>query len=207
MQNLFKPSENLKVSERIYKTNICGLFYIHAPVHKDERGFFSEKAIIDEIEKQIGTSFVIKQLNHTRSNTNVTRGMHAEDWNKLITVTSGVIFSALTDVNPDSSTFLRVETFMLGVQDNALQGSLFISKGIANSLCVVKGPVDYIYAVDKVYKERDKKGDLAISLYDADLNIKWPIKKEDMIISKRDLQSITLRERFPEYFLKKTDLK
>jgi len=203
MKNSFIPTEDLKVSERIYKTKINGLFYIHSPAHKDERGFFSEIAIIDEIEKQIGTSFKIRQLNHTRSNTRVTRGMHAEDWNKLITVTSGIVFSALADVNPDSSTFLSVETFMLGVEENTLQGSLFISKGIANSLCVIKGPVDYIYAVDKAYKERDKKGDMSISLFDTDLNIKWPIKREDMIISKRDKESITLRERFPEYFLKR----
>lgn len=203
MKNSFIPSEDLKISERIYKTKINGLFYIHSSVHKDERGFFSEISIIDEIEKQIETSFKISQLNHARSNTNVTRGMHAEDWNKLITVTSGVIFSALADVNPDSSTFLSVETFMLGTQDNALQGSLFISKGIANSLCVIKGPADYIYAVDKVYKERDKKGDMSISLHDTDLNIQWPIEREDMIISRRDKESITLRERFPKYFLNK----
>ena len=69
------------------------------------------------------------------------------------------------------------------------------SKGLGNSLCVVNGPVDYLYAVDALYRERDTSGDQAISLFDPELAIPWPISREQMIISERDKQSVNLAEK------------
>jgi dTDP-4-dehydrorhamnose 3,5-epimerase-like enzyme len=54
--------------------------------------------------------------------------------------------------------------------------------------------------VDKLYKDRDPAGDQAISLFDPDLNIAWPTPKEEMVISERDRQAVTLREKFPQKF-------
>jgi len=81
-----------------------------------------------------------------------------------------------------------------------LHGSLFIPNGIGNSLCAVKGPVDYLYYVDQLYKDRNTNGDKAISLFDPNLNIEWPIKREDMIISERDKNAVTLTELFPKKY-------
>ena len=107
-------------------------------------------------------------------------------------------FCALADVRPASPTFGAVETFMLGHGAGAHGGALFIESGIANSFCVLEGPVDYVYGVDRLYRERDPKGDQAISLFDPDLNVAWPIPRAQMILSERDRQSKTLRELFPE---------
>ena len=60
----------------------------------------------------------------------------------------------------------------------------------------LKGPVEYVYLVDRLYKDRDPAGDVAISLFDPGLNIDWPLKKEEMIISDRDKQAVSLKERF-----------
>jgi len=117
-----------------------------------------------------------------------------------VTVTGGVSFSAIADVRPDSKTFGKVETFLLGVGDQVLKGSLFIQAGIANSVCVITSPVDYMYCVDKLYKDRDKAGDQAIFLFDPDLNISWPIPKNQMILSDRDKTAVTLRKKFPQKF-------
>lgn len=193
---MYKPTENYKISQRIYKTSFEGLYYIAHATFPDDRGFFSETAIIPEIEKITSRSFIAKQINHTRSKQNVIRGFHAEDWDKLVTITSGVGFCVLLDIRSNSATFGQTETFILGVGKGALDGSLFISSGIANSICVIEGPVDYIYIVNKLYKDRDPKGDAAISLFDPDISVQWPIAKEQMIISERDKKAVTLKEKF-----------
>ncbi len=192
----FAPNENNKVSETIYKTKIAGLFYIPHKTFPDHRGFYQELGRVPEIEAVTKEKFVIKQFNQSRSNTNVIRGIHAEDWNKFVTVTTGICYCALVDLRKDSPTFGQYETLYLGHSDQkeVLNGSIFISKGVGNSMCVTQGPVDYIYAVDAVWSQRDPSKDKAINLFDKDLNIPWPIKKEEMIISQRDLDIISLKE-------------
>jgi dTDP-4-dehydrorhamnose 3,5-epimerase len=194
---LYTVDEKNKVSDRIYKTSIPGLYYISTFLHADERGFYREEALIPDLEDVIGSKFVIKQLNHARSVKNVIRGFHAEDWNKLVTVTHGVSLCVLADIRPESETFTKTEYILLGFGDNALPGSLFITKGIANSLCVVEAPVDYIYAVDELYRTRDSENDVAISLFDPELHVEWPIEQKDIVISERDKKNNYSSQKIP----------
>lgn len=189
-----------KVSDSVWKTSIDGLYYIERPKFDDERGFFREVANIKELEGVIGHEFRTVQVNHARSNQNVIRGVHAEGWNKLITVASGVAFCAYADVRPESRTFGRVESFMLGVGEDAKAGAIYLEKGIGNSVCVTKGPIDYVYVVDALYEDRDKTQDRAISIFDEDLAIKWPVSNDKLIFSQRDKDSVTLRELLPEKY-------
>jgi dTDP-4-dehydrorhamnose 3,5-epimerase len=198
----YKPSDDKKIADSIFKTSVQGLYYIAHSTYKDDRGFFSEVARFPELEAVIGHEFKVKQINHPRSYDNVVRGIHAENWNKYITVTNGLCFSAVVDVRPESATFGNKEYFVLGIGENVLDGSIYIPARTGNSMCVLQGPVDYLYFVDAVYKERDTTGDVAISLFDSDIDIQWPIPREQMIISERDMKAITLREKYPEKFNK-----
>lgn len=197
----YQPTETNTLSEGVYKTSINGLLYIDRPIITDNRGFFSEVVKIPDLEQIIGKQFVVKQVNHARSEKNVVRGIHAEGWNKYVFVLTGLCFAAIVDVRPDSVTFGNKEYFLLGNGENALTGCLFLPVGVGNSVCVLDGPVDYLYLVDRLYQDRDKSGDIAISVFDPDLNIPWPIAKEEMIISERDTNTITLREKTPEKFV------
>lgn len=197
----YSPSEENTLKEGVYKTSIDGVLYIERPIHRDERGFFSEVVKVPELEEISNMPFQVKQVNHARSEQNVVRGIHAEGWNKLVVVMTGVCFSAIVDVRPNSETFGKKEYFLMGERENGLKGCLFLPSGVGNSLCVLEGPVDYLYLVDRLYAERDKSGDVAISVFDPDLGIPWPIEKESMIISERDTNSITLREKCPEKFV------
>ncbi|MFH2061548.1 MAG: dTDP-4-dehydrorhamnose 3,5-epimerase family protein, partial [Candidatus Beckwithbacteria bacterium] len=194
---LYQPTKDLEVVEGVFETGIKGLWYVERKQFEDERGFFAEAGYIHKLEEVSGEEFIVKQVNHSRSKKNVVRGMHAENWKKLIFVTTGVSFSALADVRPESETFKKTVNFKLGFGEGALSGGLFILPGVANSVCVLEGPVEYVYLVDRLYKDRDPAGDVAISVFDKDLNIEWPIKREEMIISDRDRQAVTLREKFP----------
>lgn len=189
----YKPDSSLQVSDNFYQTSIQGLWYFKALKHNDERGFFSEIVKIPELEQVIGRPFNVQQVNHARSQENVVRGMHAEGWNKLVTVTSGLIFSAIADIRPSSETYRQTEYFKLGYEHNLEYGNgLFISQGLANSAAVLKGPASYIYLVDKLYKDREAQDDRSISVFDPDLNINWPLKPNEMILSERDRQAIDL---------------
>lgn len=197
----YQPISENKLTDDVYKTSINGLYYVQHKTFHDERGFFSELGKLPEILKAVKSNFTVKQISQARSQPNVIRGIHAEDWNKYITVASGIAFSAIIDLRPESETFMNKETFLLGFGEDALDGSLLIPARCGNSMCVVEGPVNYLYLFDKLYSKRDPAGDVAISLFDPDLAIEWPIPREQMIISPRDLKAVTLRQRFAEKFV------
>jgi dTDP-4-dehydrorhamnose 3,5-epimerase len=193
--NFYKPTEELKISDGVYKTSIDGLYYIEYPKFIDNRGLFSEILKPEMVKKFINPDFQIKQVNFSLSETKVVRGMHAEGWNKLITVLNGEACLVLADTRKNSPTFKNVEYFNFKFDPNSKLGQgLYISKKIANSICAVEGPVHYVYGVDLLYHERNPKDDMAISIFDPDLKINWPFNKDEMIISERDIKSITLQE-------------
>lgn len=191
---MFSPSPEMEIAHGIYKTSLAGLYFIASQQHTDDRGYYSELVRIPELNEVLGTPFIVAQVNCARSLSNVARGIHAENWNKLVTVVQGTAFCAFADIRPMSDTFGKVETALLGPGQNALHGSFFIEKGIGNSLCVTEGPVDYLYYVDALYKDRDTSFDQAVSLFDPSLNISWPLSKDEMIISERDKNAVTLEE-------------
>lgn len=180
-------------NSHIKQTSIQGLLILERPIFSDDRGFFRELFHKDELEQAAGLKFDGVQMNHSHSKPGVIRGIHAENWNKIIYPVSGEVFIAIADIRSDSPTFSKVETFNVG--DNNRIG-LFISKGLANSLCVIGNqPVDYIYLVDAYYDGSDTR---AIAWDDPDLGIDWPV--QDPVISERDKNNLTLRELFPEKF-------
>ncbi len=177
----------------IKKTSIPGLLILERPILSDERGFFRELFHKDELEKISGIKFDGVQMNHSHSVSGVIRGIHAEQWNKIIYPVSGEVFIAIVDIRPDSPTFGKVETFNVG-ENNRI--GLFIPNGLANSVCVIgEKPVDYIYLVDAYWDGSDTR---AIAWDDPDLQIDWPVKNP--VISERDKNNPKLRELFPEKF-------
>lgn len=200
------------------QTPIQGLFALPAKPHYDDRGFFVELGKIPILDAARGESekpFVVKQINHANSKQFVARGYHAEDWNKLITVTQGLCFVSIADIRKDSPTYGNTLNALLGpnsdvasyeVPTKLLQpsfydffatqkvfsGSLFLPKGVANSVCVLSDSIDYLYAVDALYEERDPSGDTAFSLFDPTINTTWPFSAEVLMLSERDRNAISL---------------
>lgn len=177
----------------IKTTKIAGLLILERPIIKDERGFFKEIFHLDELEETLGYEFRPVQANHSRSLPKVLRGLHAENWNKLIYPLTGKVFVAIVDIRPEADTFAKVETFTI---DDGTRHALFIPKGLANSFCVIGDEaVNYLYLVDAYYDGSDTR---AIKFDDPDLKINWPIS--DPIISDRDRNNLSLRDLFPEKF-------
>ncbi len=185
-----KPNYSLHI---IKKTSIAGLFVIERPIFKDKRGFFKEIFRQDELKKATGVNFCPKQWNHSYSKPRVIRALHAENWNKVVYPITGKMFTAVVDIRPNSKTFGKYETFTFDGKDYK---ALFISKGLANSICVNgRTPVHYLYLVDAYYSGKDTR---AVAWNDPDINIRWPIKNP--IISERDKNNPRLRDLYPEKF-------
>lgn len=213
-------SQNL--DKRVIATPIDGMLLL--PIHPayDDRGFFSQVCQITDIS----TAFSIKQINHAHSKQFVTRGYHAEQWNKLITIVSGYGFISVADIRPDSQTYGQAVSGYVGYPDptsnkntdtNAptretsdidslrfdskesvaantpIPLAVFLPSGVGNSICVLSKQLDYLYAVDKLYQERDPKDDVAISLFDPHIATNWPISSDQMILSQRDTNAVYLQ--------------
>ncbi|HLZ25849.1 MAG TPA: dTDP-4-dehydrorhamnose 3,5-epimerase family protein [Chloroflexota bacterium] len=158
----------------------------------DERGFFREAFRLQDLESAVGDRLQFVQLNHSRSRRGALRGMHAEDWEKLVYVAHGEVFVALADIRPASPSFGQIETFSLG--DECSLG-VFIPRGVAHGYCVLSDVADYIYQVTAYYAGTDRP---AVAWDDPDLAIPWPIASP--ILSERDQHNPNLRQLFPERF-------
>jgi dTDP-4-dehydrorhamnose 3,5-epimerase len=169
-----------------------GLLIIERPTYGDERGFFRESFRMNELDEARGEPTQFVQENHSRSRRGALRGLHAENWEKLVYVPRGEVFTALADIRPSSPTFGQIATFQLGESNRA---KLFIPQGLAHGFCVLSDEADYVYQVTAYYDGTDTR---AVAWNDPDLAVPWPIT--DPILSERDQSAPTLRELFPDRF-------
>lgn len=176
----------------IKKTSIKDLLLIARPKHGDERGFFREIFRKNELEEVVGTKIDFVQGNHSYSTKGILRGIHSAPWSKLVTVTRGEVQVVEVDLRPDSETFGKYESFILGGPDF---NSIFIPPHIGNSFLVLSDEADYVYSVTDYWAPGKEE---TIRYNDPDINIKWEM--EDVIVSDRDKEAKTLREAFPNNF-------
>ena len=153
----------------------------------DQRGFFTVPYNETAFER-IGIFNKFIQDNHSRSNTNVFRGLHYQrDYPqaKLVRCIRGTVIDYLVDIRPGSKTFGQGLSLEISDSNNAM---LFIPKGYAHGFFVKEGPADFLYKVDNVY---DPDGAYTLRWDDPDLGIKLPAKP---ILSAQDSAGHTLQE-------------
>jgi len=85
---------------RVLPGRIDGLLIISRPTRQDERGFFRESLRLDELDNARGVSTKFVQENHSHSRRGVLRGLHSENWEKLVYVPRGEVLTAVADVRP-----------------------------------------------------------------------------------------------------------
>lgn len=165
-----------------------GVVIFERPTHADERGFFHEAFRAVELEEALGRHITFVQINHSRSRRSVLRGLHAENWEKLVYVPTGQVFTALADLRPESATFGHVETFCLGEGNRS---AIFIPRGLAHGYFVMSESADYLYQVTAYYDGSDTR---AVAWDDPDLAVPWPDSQP--ILSERDQGNPMFRELF-----------
>ena len=178
---------------KVTTTNIPGLLVLDLPVHGDNRGWFKENwqkakmtalGLPEDFEPvQNNISFNAKR--------GVTRGIHAEPWDKFISLATGEIFGAWVDLRPGDS-FGQVFTTRLDPSR-----AIFVPRGVGNSFQALEDGTAYTYLVNAHWSLEMKKTYTFVNLADPELNIQWPIPLEESERSEADLHHPMLRDAKP----------
>lgn len=165
---------------------IPGLKFYELQVHSDSRGWFRENWRSTQTSSE-HSSFIPVQNNISfNSDVGVTRGFHAEPWDKYISVTSGKVFGAWVDLRKGDS-FGQV----FHAEVNPSQ-SVFVPAGVANAFQTLEKDTTYVYLVNGSWDKSAMY--VSISLFDPSLGIPWPIPSDESTVSNKDLQNPLLSE-------------
>jgi dTDP-4-dehydrorhamnose 3,5-epimerase-like enzyme len=94
----------------VHETAIPGLFEVDLVLHGDNRGWFKENYQKQKMEALGLPAFEIVQNNFSyNTEKGVTRGLHAEPWDKFISLANGKVFGAWVDLR-EGNNFGKVFT-------------------------------------------------------------------------------------------------
>jgi dTDP-4-dehydrorhamnose 3,5-epimerase len=177
------PDNTLTISE----SPIPGLYVINLVLHGDNRGWFKENYQKAKMEALGLPKFNIVQNNFSyNEELGVTRGIHAEPWEKFISVANGKIFGAWVDLRKGPS---FGTTFSIEITPDI---AVFVPRGVANGYQTLTPNVTYTYLVNEHWSPEAKY--TFVNLFDPDINIQWPINKKLAIISDKDATHPLLKD-------------
>ena len=165
------------------ETGIDGLVVVELTVHGDNRGWFKENWQRAKMAGGLGLPDLRWVQNNISYNVarGATRGIHAEPWNKFISVATGSVFGAWVDLRAGSPAFGKVYTCVLDPSR-----AIFVPRGVGNSYQALEDGTAYTYLVDAHWSAELKKTYTFVNLADPDLAIEWPIPLEECEVSEAD---------------------
>ncbi len=149
------------------------------PVHGDSRGWFKENW---QREKMVAAG--IPDLRPVQNNISfndavgTTRGIHAEPWDKWVSVATGRVFGAWVDLR-DGPTFGTV----FAAEIDASR-AILVPRGVGNSYQTLEPDTAYVYLVNDHWSP-----DAAytfLNLADETVAIDWPIPLDRSELSEKD---------------------
>ncbi|AQT79160.1 dTDP-4-dehydrorhamnose reductase [Mycolicibacterium litorale] len=164
---------------RAVPTAIPGLTIWELPLHGDNRGWFKENWQRAKMVAAGMPDFGPVQNNVSFNDAaGTTRGIHAEPWDKYISVASGRIFGAWVDLR-DGPTFGTVVTAELDPSR-----AVFVPQGVGNGFQTLEPNTAYTYLVNDHYSPDG----VYTSLHPGDetIAIDWPIPLDTAELSAKD---------------------
>lgn len=176
----------------IRETTIPGLLILDLPVHGDNRGWFKENW---QREKMVALGLpdfgpVQNNISYNERR-GATRGIHAEPWNKYVSVATGRIFGAWVDLR-EGPTFGAVFTTELDPST-----AVFVPRGVGNAYQTLEHATAYVYLVDAHWTAEAQGEYTFLNLADETAGIDWPIPLERAERSEKDLAHPRLAEVTP----------
>lgn len=171
-------------------TDIPGFFIIDLTLHGDQRGWFKENYQKAKMGALGLPAFEIVQNNFSyNEEKGIARGLHAEPWEKFISVANGRVFGAWVDIRkgPSFGKTLTVEI----TPDIAV----FVPRGVANGYQTLEEKVVYTYLVNEHWSPESKY--TFVNMFDPEVGIEWPIAEADSIISDKDKAQPMLKDVIP----------
>ncbi|GAA1340910.1 sugar nucleotide-binding protein [Arthrobacter roseus] len=165
----------------VTETNIPGLLVLHLPVHGDNRGWFKENW---QREKMMALGLpdfrpVQNNVSYNR-HAGTTRGIHAEPWDKLVSVAHGRIFGAWVDLRAGES---FGTTFTLQLDPST---AVFVPYGVGNSFQTLEDHTAYSYLVNDHWSQEHQQHYTFLNLADESAAIAWPISLDNAELSEKD---------------------
>ncbi|MCX8555749.1 dTDP-4-dehydrorhamnose reductase [Mycolicibacterium mucogenicum] len=160
-------------------TPIPGLTIWDLPVHGDNRGWFKENW-----QRAKMTALGLPDFGPVQNNISfndaagTTRGIHAEPWDKFVSVATGRIFGAWVDLR-DGPTFGAVFTAELDPSR-----AVFVPRGVGNAFQTLESDTAYVYLVNDHYSPDAHY--VSVNLADETLAIEWPIPLASAELSAKD---------------------
>ena len=173
-------------------TNIPGMLVFDLPVHGDSRGWFKENW-----QRAKQTELGLPDLGPVQNNISfnaergVTRGIHAEPWDKYISVATGSVFGAWVDLRPGKS-FGEVYTCVIDPSK-----AIYVPRGVGNSFQALEDGTAYTYLVNAHWSAELKKTYTFVNLADPELGIEWPIPLDECELSDADRNHPMLKDAIP----------
>lgn len=175
------------------ETGIAGLKVVDLAVHGDSRGWFKENW-----QRAKMTALGVPDLRVVQNNISyndsrgVTRGVHAEPWDKFVSVARGSVFSAWVDLREGSATYGRTFTCTLDPSR-----AIYVPRGVGNSFQALEDGTAYTYLVDAHWSAELKSTYTFVNLADPELGIEWPIPLDEATVSEADLNHPMLADVVP----------
>lgn len=164
-----------------HETPIPGVVLYDLPVHGDNRGWFKENW---QREKMVGLG--LPDFHPVQNNISfnekagTTRGIHAEPWDKFISVATGKIFGAWVDLREGPS-FGAIYTAELDPSH-----AIFIPRGVGNAFQTLEDNTAYTYLVNDHWSADAQGHYTFLNLADETAGISWPIPLKEAEISDKD---------------------
>ncbi len=164
----------------VHESPIPGFFVIDLVLNGDNRGWFKENYQKEKMEALGLPHFEVVQNNFSyNQEKGVTRGLHAEPWEKFISLANGRVFGAWVDLRSGDS-FGKVFTMEI-TPDKAV----FVPRGVANGYQTLETNTTYTYLVNAHWSPDATY--VSVNPFDPSLAIAWPIAKDQAIVSEKDL--------------------
>lgn len=175
---------------QVTESPIPGLYVINLVVHGDNRGWFKENYQRAKMEALGLPRFEIVQNNYSyNEERGVTRGLHAEPWEKFISVANGSVFAAWVDLREGES---YGKTFTIEITPGV---AVFVPRGVANGYQTLEPGVTYTYLVNDHWSADAQY--TFVNLFDPALGINWPIPQYEAIYSEKDANHPVLANAIP----------
>lgn len=174
----------------VRETVIPGFYEVDLVVHGDNRGWFKENYQREKMEALGLPHLEVVQNNFSfNAQKGVARGLHAEPWEKFISVANGRIFGAWVDLRKGTS-FGQVLTLEITPEK-----AVFVPRGVANGYQTLEENITYTYLVNDHWSPDAQY--TFVNMLDPDLDINWPITISEDLISDKDKQHPYFKELEP----------
>lgn len=173
------------------KNHIEGVFVLQPKVFGDARGYFMETFRQEEFDSMVAPVRFV-QDNESKSTRGVLRGLHyqkgAYSQAKLVRVIQGRVLDVAVDLRKSSPTFLQHVAVELSGENKR---QLFVPRGFAHGFVVLSDEAVFCYKVDNVYAPQ---AECCIRYDDPAIGVEWPLPAEELLLSAKDAQGISVHE-------------